>query len=643
MSQRIRLSAILIFIFFVATHSKAQDNLLDRTINLRSDNLSVKYALNDIAESADFKFSYNTEIINGDSLISYNYNNITVEDCLDNILNDDIRYKVSGDHLILLKVPEKKAKKITHTVSGTIIDFQTKQKIQYVSVYDVDEKYSTITNASGFYKLEVSSADRYRALSFNKKGYFDTIVVIKTIEKSRINIELHPSIKTGLAKSPKLVPLIEEHTLSNFFIPQDIIINANNLAHISDKRFAQVSILPSVGTNLSSYGVVENNISFNILAGYSKSVKGVEIGSLLNIVKENVSGFQMGGLGNMIGGKLTGVQTAGLFNLNTESVKGVQISGLFNTALDTVTGIQLSGFTNILKGKMNGAQIGGFYNMTTENVDGVQLAGFANLALKDVNLMQISGFTNVGDNVNGVQLSGFANISRGKVGGAQIAGFANIAKNVNVAQISGFTNIAYNEIKGVQVSSFFNYAKHVKGLQLGMFNVSDTVSGLSVGFLSFVRKGYHQAELSGNETFCANMAFKTGTKRFYNIFSAGINPTNIFSETIPKWYGGYGFGTEIVTKKRFYTGLDLTVNQIFEDNNYTESFTSLIKLDLNIGFRIFKHSGISFGPSANFLISNHKNAEGNYYSSIAPSYSQTKILSTYLTSTWVGGRLAFRI
>ncbi len=501
MNQRIKLSVILIFSFFFAAQLIAQDNLLDRTINLSSDNHSVKYALNDIANSANFKFSYNTEIINGDSLISYNYNNIKVEDCLDLIFNDDIRYKVSGDHLILLKVPDKKAKKITHTISGTIIDSQTKQKIQYVSVYDVDEKYSTITNANGYYKLEVSSADRYRALSFNKQDYFDTIVVIKSPEKSRLNIELHPSIKTGLPKSEKLVPLIEEHALSNFFIPQNIIINANNLEHISDKRFAQVSFLPSIGTNLSSYGVIENNISFNILAGYSKSVKGLEIGSLFNIVKENVSGFQLGGLGNLIGGKLQGVQTSGLFNYNSGSVRGGQISGFLNTALDTVTGIQLAGFANVLKGKMNGAQVSGFYNMTTENVDGIQLAGFANTTLKDVNLMQVSGFANVGQNVGGIQLAGFANFSKENVGGAQIAGFANIAKNVNVAQISGFANIAYNEIKGIQVSSFFNYAKHVKGLQLALFNVSDTVSGLSVGFFSFVRKGYHQLELSGNETF----------------------------------------------------------------------------------------------------------------------------------------------
>ena len=315
----------------------------------------------------------------------------------------------------------------------------------------------------------------------------------------------------------------------------------------------------------------------------------------------------MGGLGNMIGGKLIGVQTSGLFNLNTKSVKGAQLSGLFNTALDTVTGIQLSGFTNILKGRMEGAQVSGFYNMTTENVDGLQLSGFANMAFKDVKLMQISSFTNIGRNVKGVQLTGFANISRGKVGGAQIAGFANIAKNVNVAQIAGFSNIALNEIKGVQISSFLNYAKHVKGLQLGLFNVSDTVSGLSVGFLSFVRKGFHQIELSGNETFYANMAFKTGTKRFYNMFSAGINPTQLNDVSDMKWYGGYGIGTEITTKKRFFTGFDLTINQIFEDQNYTESFTNIIKLNWNIGFRLFKKSGILFGPSANFLISNHKN------------------------------------
>ncbi len=641
---------VLIFVF---TLSKAQDVLLSRKVNMSSDNKSIKNTLRDIGSSTDIKFSYNTEIIKGDSLISYNFNNISVEDCLDTIFNDNIRYKVSGDHIILLKTTEKKAKKHIHTITGTITDSQSKQKIQYVSVYDVDEKYSTITNANGFYILNIPSGERYRGLSYCKKGYIDTIIVIRSTEKSKIDIELEPSITINPPKFQKVEPIVEERPLSSFFIPQEVIINADNLEHVSDTRFAQVSLLPSIGTNLSSYGVVENNFSFNILAGYSKGVKGIEIGSLLNIVKENVSGLQIGGLGNMVGGKLTGVQTGGLFNVNTKSINGVQLSGLINTALDTVTGVQLSGISNILKGRMNGAQVTGIYNMTTKNVDGTQLSGFANIALEDVKLMQISGFTNIGNNVDGVQIAGFANFSKGKVGGAQIAGFANFARSVNFAQISGFMNIACEEIKGAQISTFLNFANEVKGLQLALFNVSDTVSGLSLGLLSYVNKGFHKFEISGDETFYVNLAFKTGTKRFYNILAFGIDPV-IFDFTqldsvkfnslyTNNRYGGYGFGTEITTKTRLFFGLDLTGNQILEDKSFTESFTTLFRLNISVGIRIFKKSGISIGPTLNYLISNHKDEAGNYFSTVPPPYSKTEIQSSFLTSTWIGGRLAVRI
>ncbi len=626
--MNLKIKCIFTFVLiFAFTLIEAQNNLLSRKVNLSTDNQSIKNTLRDIGRTTDLKFSYNTEIINGDSLISYSYNDLAVEDCLDEIFKEDVRYKVSGDHIILLKESDKKAKKLKHTITGIITDSQSKQKIQYVSIYDVDEKYSTITNSNGYYKLEIPTEENYRGLSYCKKGYIDTVIVIRSAEHSRIDIELDPSIIIDPPKFQQIESVVEERPLSNFFIPQEVIINANNLDHVSDTRFAQVSLLPSIGTNLSSYGVVENNLSFNILAGYSKAVKGVEIGSLLNIVKENVSGVQLSGLGNMVGGKFRGVQTGGLFNINTKSVIGAQVSGLLNTALDTVTGIQLAGITNILKGRMNGAQVSGIYNMTTKNVDGIQLTGFANLALKDVKLMQISGFTNIGQNVDGVQ----------------IAGFANFAQSVNFAQISSFMNIAYKEIKGVQISTFLNLASEVKGLQLALFNVSDTVSGLSVGFLSYVHKGYHQFEISADETFYANIAFKTGTKRFYNIFSAGIDPTQFDPSNIRKWYGGYGFGSEITTKTRLYFGLDMTVNQIFEDVTYSESFTTLFKLNLNLGLRVFKKSGISIGPSANFLISNHKDESGNYFSSIPPAYSQTEIQSTFLTSTWIGGRLAFRI
>ena len=601
----------------------AQSDLLYRKITLSVNSKTIKYTLSEISKAGGLKFSYNTEIIKGDSIVSCQFKNQSIEECLNILFKGNVRYKTSGDHIILLANTDKNAKKSKLTVTGTVVDSYTGQKMKDVSIYDVDEQYSTITNANGYYKLIIPSGEPYRGLCYCKKGFVDTIIVIRSTEQSKIDIKLNPAIVADPPKFEKLEPVIEDYPLPIAIIPREVIVNADNLEHVSDLKFAQVSFLPSLGTNLSSYGVVENRLSFNILAGYSKGVKGFELGSLFNIVKENVSGLQLGGIGNMVGGYVKGAQIGGFFSMNSKSVTGIQLSGFANTALDSLTGVQLSGFANILKGHMNGAQISGFYNMTTKNVDGLQIAGFANTAWEDVKLFQVAGF---------------ANLSRGKVDGVQIAGFANMAKSVNFAQISGFMNVASDEIKGVQISTFLNIADKVKGLQLGFINISDTTSGLNLGFLSYVHKGYHRFEVSADETFYANAAFKTGTKRFYNVFQAGIDPTD--AQT---WYAGYGFGTETKGKRRLIVGLDLTGNQIFEGKpTIGSTITALFKINLNIGLRIFKGSAITVGPSANFLITNQSDETGTYVSTLQPPYAKQYLHEQFLAHYWIGGRLAFR-
>jgi hypothetical protein len=630
--------AFLLIFSCLFTVSSAQPAYLSRKISVSGQQQSLKLTLSQIAEVGGFKFSYNTEIVPGDSLINYQFKDKSVEACLDDIFKGRIRYKASGDHIILLAGTDKNSKKVKYTISGNVVDAYTGLRMEDVSVYDVDEQYSTLTNANGYYKLLVPSDQPYRGLCYCKKGYVDTIIVVKSADRYNVNIKMNPAINVNPPKFVNVEPVIEDYPLSMVFIPHEVMVNADNLEKVSDIKLAQVSFLPALGTNLSSFGVVENRLSFNILAGYSKGVKGFEIGSLVNIVKENVTGVQLGGFGNMVGGKVRGAQISGFYNVNSKSIKGLQASGFANTSLDSLTGAQLTGFANILRGKMSGAQISGFYNMTTHNVTGLQLAGFANTTWLDVKLLQVAGFANIGRNVTGMQLSGFANVARGRVDGLQLAGFANFAQQVNVAQISGFMNIAYKVIKGIQFAPGLNIAGKVKGLQMGLVNYSDSTSGLSIGFLSIVRKGFHQLELSGNDRFFVEAAFKTGTKRFYNSFTGGFNAKNP-----EQFYIGCGFGSETQGKRRLYVGIDFTAAETFNGKvSFDTTFHNWMRVHPYIGIRLFKHSGISLGPVGHVVITNQTDETGAYSSNIPPSYARKQTFDQFLTAYWIGGRLAIR-
>lgn len=660
------------FILFIQFTLSAQNNILLRKISVNAENKRIEELLEIISKKGHFYFSYNSDIFEKGKIIPVlNEKNATIKSIIEKIFDKNIEPIETGKYIILRSVSKKEIEqevnqikqsspKTRYVIKGYIINSQTGERLSNATVYQIGQTNSAITNPDGYYSITVTTKNDNLGLAYSRKHFKDTIIIIQPANHS-INMRLRPNEKIpepienkglGTVKEhPDSVLKLEELGLVKFAVKKRQFSLSKNLDFLEKQHF-QASLLPNIGTNRLMSGNVENNISLNALAGYSYAIKGFELGWLLNIVRTNVSGLQIAGFGNLVGGNTKGIQFAGFMNNNRQSVTGIQVSGFSNLVLDTITGVQLSGFSNILKGKMNGLQLAGFSNITTENVDGVQASGFLNFARKNVRLAQLTGFTNYGHNIGGLQAAGFANIgndvggaqlagflnyAQGKVGGVQAAGFLNIARQVNSAQLAGFMNVSTEEITGLQ-ASVFNIAKKVKGVQLGFLNIADSVSGMSIGFLSFVRQGIHKFELSINENLYANISFKTGTHRFYNIFTAGSHVENT-----DFWTVGYGFGSEFRSRKRFYFDLDLTANQINEGFDAFKYFNFHIKLDTRLSWRIFRSSGIAIGPSANLFITEWSDNEGNYLSKFAPYELFSKNTNGYKLSGWIGASMSMRL
>ncbi len=645
-----KLSILIIFIISISNSIFAQNKILNKKIDISVENKSVEFTFDEISKKANCFFSYNSDILKADSLITIKKKNISIEEIINQIFHNKIYALESGNYIILKTKSASKNKgiisdkKTKYIITGSIYNSITGEKIENASVYQIGQTNSTLTNLYGNYKLEVSTKKNEAGFAFSAKDYIDTIIVIQPSD-TIISIGLLPEIALLNKKNyPSIEPVNKEIEFQKipiveYAVPKKQFSLSENLKFIEKQPF-QISIIPNIGTNNLMSGNVENNFSFNILGGYSYSIKGVEIGSLINIVRNEVTGVQVCGFGNITGKDVKGAQVAGFFNNNRGNLTGFQVAGFSNFVADSIYGIQLAGFSNIVAGKMKGIQIAGFSNLSNIDVEGIQLAGFSNVTRKNVKLAQISAFMNTsGENVGGIQITGFANFAGKNVGGAQIAGFANIAgKNVDGIQIAAFGNIA-REVDFAQISAFINIAQKVKGFQIAFINLSDSVGGASIGFFSYVNKGFHQIEISGDETYFTNIAFKTGTKKFYNIFGAGINvlDTKYLSLT-------YGSGKEIELGKRFFLNLELTGNHFFDKSNFAANINTSLKLNLDLGIKIFKKSGIFFGPSVNYLASTQKDEIGNFVSSsFSPQYSKSIVNPYFIANYWVGGRISFRI
>lgn len=638
-------SRILLFniLLLIPLFGIAQDDILKRKISITVADQSLEGALLGIANIGDFSFSYNPDIIPGDSLVTLNVSNSTVKEVLDVVFRGRIVYKVSGNHLILLRQkPIKKKEDINYLVSGYVYDAETGNSLASTTIYEVYTLTSTITDERGYYSLNIQKRYDEFGIAFSKKEFVDTLILVQP-ENYALDIRLRQkwTQEELLTRPPDLestIEPLEKISIVRKVVPDDQYVRSDNIPVI-ERRTAQISLIPKIGSNTKMSGSIENSFSLNVFAGYSAGVRVMEIGGLMNINKRHVRGFQAAGLSNIVGGRTRGVQFAGLSNNNRGSLHGLQVSGISNMVADTIHGVQLTGISNILQGGMKGWQIAGISNVTTKNVDGVQISGISNYAHGDVDVMQIGGVVNYGKNVNGVQVAGLVNTSAGKVGGAQIAGIGNFASEVNAGQIAGLLNIATTRVKGAQVSAIVNYGKEIKGSQLALLNISDTVTGLPIGLISFVRRGYRRVELSANEVLYANLTLKTGVHKLYNIFTGGLVP----NDTITTWGFGYGFGFEKSNGKRFLHSYDFTANWIQEQDKPFGTMNLLTKLRINFAYLLGKRASIFMGPSINVHLSEWIDSDtGEFLTNIAPYVLSSTIFGDTQLQFWLGGQAGFR-
>ena len=641
-----KLITIIFLLSFVIT-AYSEVPVLKRKVSMSVDKVSLEKVIVILANEANFNYSYNAKIIDVDTLVSLHVENSSVKDVLDAILDPEITYKVTGNHLILIKeIPkgERDKKNVKYEIKGYIFDSETGEALVNVSVFDPSGLVAALSDNQGYYTLTVTGKYEQLNLFYSKKNFYDTLIIVSPSDHS-IDLSMarqYPDydVPTIARLDPVTYTPVEDVGIVQKFVRQEERLQAENI-DIVETRIGQISIWPNVGTNLKMSGQVENRISLNILAGYSAGVKGVEVGGLVNIDRKNVFGLQIAGLGNVVGGTTTGAQIGGIFNNSRFDFKGLQLAGISNVILDTIGGVQVAGISNVLRGTMHGWQVAGINNYTSESVDGVQLAGISNIARKDVDVLQVAGIFNIGENVYGFQVSGLVNAARKNVGGWQIAGLANYSKSVRLSQLAGLGNISAERVKGAQIAGLFNYSKYVDGGQIGFINIADSVGGIPVGFISIVRKGYHKIDLSAEEVLYANFTYKIGVRRFYNMFTAGIQP----GSEGPVWGFGYGIGGQIGTR-RAVVSLDLKGTQIME-NVDEQAFNVSFRFSPIVGIRIVKRLSLFVGPALNLHVSDLKDAvTGEFITNIAPEktliWEDVPGENTQF-QLWGGGTIGLRI
>lgn len=513
-------------------------NRLDKKISVSIRQRPLAQALEEIGKKGGFVFSYNTTILNGDSLVNVGADGMTVRQVLVRLLGEGYDYSENGKYVIILqrpKAPPNIPPVRFYMISGYIKDETTREKIGNVSIYESDQLVSTLTDTNGFFRLRLKERSaRSTTIIISKQFYRDTVLFIQPGLDQQFVVPISHEKISDL--SPFVVTnRVEKTWLGKFFLSSRSVVQSLNLADFFANKPVQMSLMPGLGTHGRMSGQVVNKLSLNIIGGYTAGMNGVELAGVFNIDKNNVRFVQAAGVVNVVGGKVEGVQLAGVYNHDLDSVFGVQAAGVINVVKANVMGVQLAGVGNIDKGTVTGVQVAGVVNVGTGNVKGVQGAGVVNISKK--------------------------------------------------------------EMSGVQVS-VVNYTKRLKGLQIGVVNIADSSSGFMIGLVNIVKNGVHEFSLSSNEMTPLNISYKTGTRKMYSILQVGFDPRN--DEKVYTY--GVGIGNELRLSSGLSLNSELLLNSFIvgHDNNLPQvvRLQTLMRVKLGKSVSLFAGPALSITTSS---------------------------------------------
>jgi hypothetical protein len=568
---------ILFFTIFLllGTLTAFSQSMLQQKITVHAAHKPVKEVLTSIEKQAGFYFSYNNVLINGDSLVTVSANRKTVEDVLKIIFSNRYQYLESADHIIIQPAVSSQF----WYVSGLVVDKITGEPVSYATVYERQQLVSTMTDENGRFRLQLKEKKSSVSISVSKVSYADTLVILTSEQPQDIRIGIE---QVSYVIDSVVISGVEKNWLAGALLSSKQTMNSLNLDNFFSRQPFQVSLTPGLGSHGRMGAQVINKFSLNVLGGYTAGVRGFELGTLFNIVKQDMGYVQIGGLFNIVGG----------------NVSGIQVGGLYNSVLDSVSGIQIAGVSNIVADDMKGIQVGGLYNYTY-HAKGIQIAGLGSVNAKSCKGVAIGGFFNSTQHMEGVQISGFANVN---------------TKETNGVQISGLANFSGTTLNGLQIAGFVNIAKKLKGVQIGFMNVADTSEGYSIGFLNIIRKGYHKVSVSTSGMQHLTIAYKSGNARLYSILVAGFQ----LDDHNKSFSGGYGLGIDRRLGKNIFLNPELTHVYIYAGNDEQQNLLS--RLQINFKYRFGKFCEIYAGPAFSVLYAKQTLPVEGYNSDLSNGY-----------------------
>ncbi|HET9276747.1 MAG TPA: STN and carboxypeptidase regulatory-like domain-containing protein, partial [Flavitalea sp.] len=154
---------LLVSLTLLVSISVSAQSVLERSISIQVSRQRLDNVLEILSNKGNFFFSYNSNIIQADSLVTLSVINRPVRDVLLMLFGEGYEFRESGNYIILRRAPIK-LRLVTnqavsddkfYTVSGYVIDDQTGEKVSDASIYEKQRLAYASTNSQGYFKIKL--------------------------------------------------------------------------------------------------------------------------------------------------------------------------------------------------------------------------------------------------------------------------------------------------------------------------------------------------------------------------------------------------------------------------------------------------------------------------------------------------------
>jgi hypothetical protein len=193
------ITALLIITTVVCCSVQGQDPDLEQILTVNYKKVPLAQVIEDIHNKSKIEFSFSSEIIPVDYLVTYSGTK-SVKTILNEILLEaGVEYHIIGDYLILKKhtIEEQEPEIIKpkrFTFSGTVTDQNTKETLIGAAIYNKATGIGTLSNNYGFYSLSLPKGNyeiEISYLGYTRQSY--NINLVKDVINN-INLKPNPSL-----------------------------------------------------------------------------------------------------------------------------------------------------------------------------------------------------------------------------------------------------------------------------------------------------------------------------------------------------------------------------------------------------------------------------------------------------------------